>query len=149
MAVYNQVIEPIRRVKDAVGEATEAAVGTLAPSTVELVKLLVAEVRQAADLFKSALGMNLLSGVLTGANLLTDAAGLGSAARQFFQMFVPDVHHNRQEKDWYWFDMLHDRRTGSVAQHLVSAATPTNRRHLPTGISPISRLTSRGTLTST
>ena len=122
VAVYNQVIEPIRRVKDAVGEATDAAVGTLAPSTVELVKLLVAEVRQAADLFKSALGMNLLSGVLTGANLLTDAAGLGSAARQFFQMFVPDVHHNRQEKDWYWFDMLHYRRTGVFAQHLVSAA---------------------------
>ena len=66
--------------------------------------------------------MNLLSGVLTGANLLTDAAGLGSAARQFFQMFVPDAHHNRQEKDWYWFDMLHYRRTGVFAQHLVSAA---------------------------
>jgi hypothetical protein len=122
VAVYNRVVEPIRQVKDAVGEATEAVVGTLAPNTLELVKLLLAEVRQAADLFKSALGANLLSGVLAGVDLLTDAAGLGPASRQFFQLFVPDAHHNRPERDWYWFDMLHYRRSGAFAQSLVEAA---------------------------
>ena len=119
VAIYNRVVAPIRQVTDAVGEATEAVVGSLAPNTLELVKLLVAEVKQTAALFKSALGVNLLNGVLDGVNLVTDAAGLGSASQAFFQFFVPDLHHNRKEKDWYWFDMLHYRRTGLFARGLV------------------------------
>ncbi len=125
MAVYNSVVAPIRSVKDAVGEATEALVGSLAPNTLELVKRLVEEVKQTASLFKSALGMTLLNGVLDGVNLVTNAAGLGTAAHQFFQTFVPDVHHNKLEKEWYWFDMLHYRRSGLFAKGLVlGAVTP-------------------------
>jgi len=128
VAIYNRVVAPIRQVTDAVGEATEAVVGSLAPNTLELVKLLVEEVKQTAALFKSALGMNLLNGVLDGVNLVTDAAGLGSASQAFFQLFVPDLHHNRPEKDWYWFDMLHYRRTGLFAKGMVRAGQLTPRQ---------------------
>lgn len=125
LSLYNSVVAPIRSVKDAVGEATEAVVGSLAPNTLELVKRLVEEVKQTASLFKSALGMNLLNGVLEGVNLVTNAAGLGSAAHGFFQTFVPDVHRNKPESEWYWFDMLHYRRSGFFAKGLVlGAVTP-------------------------
>jgi len=57
-----------------------------------------------------------------GANLLTDAAGIGSLSHQFFQMFVLDLQKNKNEKEWYWFDMLHYRRTGNFAWNLVNGA---------------------------
>lgn len=120
--IYNKVVGPIRQVGEAVGEVTDELVSTLAPNTVELIKHLIAEVKETAGLFKSALGANLFAGVIQGADLLADAAGLGSLSRQFFQQFVPDVHHNDLENRWYWFDMLHYRYTGMFSRNLLEAA---------------------------
>jgi len=120
--LYNKVVEPIRQVKNAVGEVTEEVVGTLAPNTVDLIKHLLEEVKETSSLFKSALGANLFNGVMAGADLLTNAAGLGSLSQQFFQLFVPDVHDNELENTWYWFDMLHYRYTGQFAANLVHGA---------------------------
>ena len=128
MDVYNQVVAPIRAVKDAVGEATEAVVGTLAPNTLQLIKTLLNEIKETAELFKSAIGTQIFAGVLTGANLLTDAAGVAPLAQQFFQMFVPDLQKNENEKKWYWFDMLHYRRSGRFAQNLRDGATSTRHK---------------------
>ena len=126
--VYNQVVAPIRAVKDAVGEATEAVVGTLAPNTLQLIKTLLNEIKETAELFKSAIGTQIFAGVLTGANLLTDAAVVAPLAQQFFQMFVPDLQKNENEKKWYWFDMLHYRRSGRFAQNLRDGATSTRHK---------------------
>jgi hypothetical protein len=35
---------------------------------------------------------------------------------------VPEVHFNQLELKWYWFDMLHYRRTGQFAQNLFNNA---------------------------
>ena len=121
--VYNKVVEPVRKVKDAVVEPVEDLVETLSPSTVQLIRDLLDEIKQSASLFKSAVSTGLLAGVVTGANLITDAAGVGSLAQQFFKLFVPDLQYNRSEDKWYWFDMLHYRRTGYFARQLVDGAT--------------------------
>ncbi|VAX32381.1 hypothetical protein MNBD_NITROSPIRAE03-133 [hydrothermal vent metagenome] len=120
--IYNRIVEPIREIKDAVVEPVEDLVETLAPNTVELIRRLLREIEETSLLFKSAVGTGLFAGVLEGGNLLTDAAGVGSLSRQFFQMFVPDLQQNKNEKQWYWFDMLHYRRTGKFAWNLVHGA---------------------------
>lgn len=120
---YNNVIAPIRRIKDAVGEPVEDLVETLAPNTVQLITHCLNEIEQAAALLKSAVATGFFAGVLVldGANLLTNAAGIGSLSHQFFQMFVPDLQYNKNESEWYWFDMLHYRRTGQFAHNLVNS----------------------------
>jgi|Deesub1362B_J571_1020462.scaffolds.fasta_scaffold08336_1 hypothetical protein len=120
--LYNRIVQPIRDVISAVGEPVEDLVETLAPSTVQLVRTLLEEIDQTASLFKSAIGTGLFAGVLQGADLLTDAAGVAPLSSQFFQMFVPDLQHNKSEQKWYWFDMLHYRQTGQFARHLVQKA---------------------------
>ncbi|MFH0772159.1 MAG: zinc dependent phospholipase C family protein [Candidatus Omnitrophota bacterium] len=120
--VYNKVVRPIREIINAVEEPLENAVETLAPNTVELIRHLLNEVKETSELFKSAVGAGLFAGVLEGANLLTNAAGISSLSYNFFQLFVPDLQKNKNEKDWYWFDMLHYRRTGDFARNLVEGA---------------------------
>jgi hypothetical protein len=126
--IYNKVVEPIRKVKDAVGEPVEDLVETLAPSTVDLIRLLLNEIEETAELFKSAIGTGIFAGVLEGANLLTDAAGIGSLSHQFFQQFVPDLQNNENEENWYWFDMLHYRYTGDFARNLVQSANTSTEK---------------------
>ncbi len=123
VGIYNKVVQPIREIKDEIVEPVEDLVETLAPQTIELIRRLLREIEEASSLFKSAVGTGLFAGVLDGANLLTDAAGIGSLSHQFFQMFVPDLQKNKNEKEWYWFDMLHYRRTGKFARNLVNGAT--------------------------
>ena len=122
VGIYNKIVKPIREIKDAVVEPVEDLVETLAPNTVELIRHLLREIEETSSLFKSAVGTGLFAGVLEGANLLTDAAGVGSLSHQFFQMFVPDLQKNKNEREWYWFDMLHYRRTGNFAWNLVNGA---------------------------
>ena len=122
VGIYNKIVKPIREIKDAVVEPVEDLVETLAPNTVELIRHLLREIEETASLFKSAVGTGLFAGVLEGANLLTDAAGIGSLSHQFFQMFVPDLQKNKNEREWYWFDMLHYRQTGNFAWNLVNGA---------------------------
>jgi len=123
VALYNKVVGPVRKIKDAVGEPVEDLVETLAPNTIDMIRHLLNEVKETNELFKSAIGTGLLAGVVEGADLLTDAAGIEPLAHQFFQMFVPHLQHNKKEEEWYWFDMLHYRNTGAFAWNLVNAAS--------------------------
>lgn len=125
MEAYNNVVQPIREIKDTVGEPVEDLVETLAPDAVQMITYLLNKVEETSALFKSTISTGLFAGVLVldGANLLTNAAGIGSLSHQFFQMFVPGLQYNKNEREWYWFDMLHYRRTGQFAQHLVNSAT--------------------------
>jgi len=122
VGIYNRIVQPIREIKDAVVEPVEDLVETLAPSTVEMIRHLLGEIRETSELFRSAVGTGLLAGVLEGADLITNAAGTGPLSRQFFQMFVPDLQANKHETEWYWFDMLHYRKTGEFARNLLERA---------------------------
>lgn len=120
--LYNKVVQPIRDIRDAVVEPIEDAVETLAPTTVALIRSLIEEMRETAELFKSAVSTGLFAGVITGANALTDLAGLPTLAAAFFQAFLPPLQFNQPEAQWYWFDMLHYRNTGDFGRRLVTNA---------------------------
>ncbi|MFW6192892.1 MAG: zinc dependent phospholipase C family protein, partial [Gemmatimonadota bacterium] len=127
--LYNEVVQPIRDVRDAVVEPVEDAVETLAPSTVELIRQAVEEVRETADLFQSTLQTGLFAGVVSGVNVVTDAAGVPRASAQLFDEFRPPLQDNDPESEWFWFDMLHYRRTGQFGENLVQiAGTGTQRQ---------------------
>jgi len=126
--IYHKIVDPIEAVIDAVGEPVEEAVETLAPNTVQMIRHLLEEIDETADLFKSALGTNLFAGVIQGADILTDAAGLSSLSQEFFKMFEPKYHLNEDEKSWYWFEMLHYRRTGDFAANLVNGSSNRTER---------------------
>lgn len=119
--LYNKVVEPVRQIKDAVVEPVEDLVETLAPSTIDLIRRLLQEIKETASLFHSAIGTGLFAGVLSGANIITDAVGVGSLSHRFFNLFAPDL--NAGEKKLYWFDMLHYRHTGKFAYNLVKNAS--------------------------
>ena len=125
---YREITQPFREVKDAVGEATEAVVGSLAPSTVDLIKHLLNEIKETTQLFKTTVSTGLFAGVLNISDFISEAASLPTLSTQFFNLFVPPFQNqmkNQQLHDvseWYWFDMLHYRRTGRFARELVNSA---------------------------
>jgi hypothetical protein len=120
--LYNTLVQPIRDIRDAVVEPLEAAVETLAPSSVALIRHLIEEMKETAELFKKTVQTGLFAGVITGADLLTDAVGFPHLASSLFQMFVPPLQLGQGENCWYWFDMLHYRRTGEFGRRLVENA---------------------------
>jgi hypothetical protein len=127
--IYNKMIQPIRDIRDAVVEPVVDAVETLAPSTVELIRLRISEMNETAKLFRATLSNGLFAGVIEGLNNLTNKmSSFHSFSSLFFQLFVPPLQHNAPEQKWYWFDMLHYRNTGDFARSLVTNAT-TPREH--------------------
>lgn len=121
-ALYDSIVQPIRDIRDAVVEPIEDAVETLAPSTVALIRHLIEEMKETAALFKKTVQTGLFAGVISGADLITDATGFPSLASSFFQMFLPPLQLGLAENCWYWFDMLHYRRTGDFGRQLVENA---------------------------
>ncbi|MDH5590170.1 MAG: zinc dependent phospholipase C family protein [Gemmatimonadota bacterium] len=123
VSLYDQVMEPIRQVGDAVGEPVEAALETLGDDTVELVRQLVERARDTAALFRTTLATGLFAGVVDGFDVMTEAARMPSVSELFFNQFRPGAQLNRPEREWSWFDTLHYRRTGAYARSLVELAT--------------------------
>jgi hypothetical protein len=126
--LYNEIVQPIRDIRDAVVEPVEDAVETLAPNTIALIRQTIEEMQETADLFKSAIGTGIFAGVISGVNLVSDMAGLPHASTQLFNLFIPPVQYNKPEPDWYWFDMLHYRKTGTFATMLASLAQNDHQR---------------------
>ena len=129
--IYNSVVQPVKDMIAAVGEPVQDAVETLSPSTVELLKIALNEVRETSKLFQVTLQTGLFAGVLEGANLITDAADIPSLTSTLFQdVFEPPLQKGKDERHWYWFDMLHYRRTGEFGRTLVkNAHTPIQRAY--------------------
>jgi hypothetical protein len=122
-ALYDSVVQPIRDIRDAVVEPVEDAVETLAPTTVALIKQLIEEMKETTELFSKTVQTGLFAGVIEGVNLITNAAGFPSVAALLFDYFKPPLQDGRRENCWYWFDMLHYRRTGDFGRQLVQNAS--------------------------
>ncbi|PDV98233.1 zinc dependent phospholipase C family protein [Candidatus Chloroploca asiatica] len=82
--------------------------------------------------FETLLNTTIAAGLLVGHSPLDTAhAEDGSLYSPFvrvlnemFENFLkPPCQDNREEPDWYWFDMLHYRNTGDFAAQLVALAT--------------------------
>lgn len=131
--LYQNIQEVARlyyEIRDSVVQAIETAgapvtdtVDTLTPHAKQLIENLIEEIRETSELFKAAVSNGLLAGVLEGTNLLTDTAGVHSAAATFFsEVFTPGLQKGEPVESWYWFDMLHYRNTGDFARELVRRA---------------------------
>jgi hypothetical protein len=131
-ALYDEIVQPIRDIRDAIVEPIEQTVETLAPSTTALIRELIEQMRETSELFQKTVQTGLFSGVISGADLITNAAGFPPLAASLFQLFLPPFQEGRAENCWYWFDMLHYRRTGDFGRQLVAnarAGTPQQRAY--------------------
>lgn len=126
--LYNEVVQPIRDIRDAVVEPVEDAVETLAPNTIALIREAIERMQDTAELFKSTMATGLFAGIFTGFNFLSDAANLPHLSTALFDLFIPPVQHNETEPKWYWFDMLHYRQTGTFAAALRQNAQTDQQR---------------------
>ena len=126
--IYNKIVEPIRKVKDAVGEASEAVVGSLSPSSVELIKLALSELRETTSDLKAALGSQLLKNLLGINDIFYEMGLVPNLTNTLFNTFAPTLQFqlnsgaNIDVKTWYWFDLLHYRRTGLFGKNLINLA---------------------------
>lgn len=125
---YNNIMRPIHDFEKTIKEEALDLADTLLPGTAELLEDSMDQIESTQKRIEAAIGTNIFTGVLTGANLITDAAGINSLAHQFFQIFVPGLQNNNNESKWYWFDMLHYRRTGKFAKYLVDTAVSNRQK---------------------
>jgi hypothetical protein len=132
IAPFKKIKNTIEDIKEKVTEPVDAIIGTMVPNTVELIQLAKTEIEETVDLFSSLVRTGLLTGVVEGPNLVTDAVGWNKATGKFFDQFLPGMQTNEPEEKWYWFDMLHYRKTGEFAKNLVDIAsngTPKQRAY--------------------
>ncbi|OUS01055.1 hypothetical protein A9Q86_09940 [Flavobacteriales bacterium 33_180_T64] len=132
IAPFKKIANTIKEIKDTVTEPVDAIIGSMVPNTVELIQLAKEEIEETINVFSSLVRTGLLTGVVEGANIVTDAAGWNKATGKFFDEFLPGMQTNKPETDWYWFDMLHYRKTGEFAKNLVEIAsigTPKQRAY--------------------
>jgi hypothetical protein len=120
--LYNTIVTPIREVIDTIKDGAE----TVAPATVGILEALLREVRETVGLFTTTASQGLFAGMISGANLITDAIGFPSLSASFFDdMFKPGLQKGEPLSQWYWFDMLHYRRTGELPMSTRWLAGPT------------------------
>lgn len=122
IAPFIKIKDKVQDIKDTITAPIETVIGDMVPNTIELIKLAKEEIEETVGLFSSLVSTGLLTGVVEGANIVTDAVGWNTASGKFFDQFLPGMQNNESEKDWYWFDMLHYRKTGEFAKNLVAIA---------------------------
>lgn len=129
VGLYNEIVQPLQKAINAVGEPVEEKIESLAPATVKMIKQVLQEVEETSKLYQSAISTGIFAGVLDGADILTNAADIPSLSQTFFQeLFIPKLQYNRKESEWYWFDMLHYRKTGTFARNLVKQASNSTQK---------------------
>ncbi len=132
--LYNEIVEPVRQIGEAVGDAVEQTVGELAPSTVDMIKLTLREVRETGQLLKSSIATGLFAGVINMSDFFAESFKLPTLTHQLFNSFAPPLQKQISgekpfnENEWYWFDMLHYRRTGPFADQLVSNSASNSQK---------------------
>ena len=124
--LYKELMEPIEKIKEEVEEKViepmEDTIEILFPSTYTEFRILFDELKRATEAYDTAKTTTIFAGVIEGVELTGNTVGLGSAINGFFKTFEPDLYYNRPEIDWYWFDMLHYRKSGEFANNLVKYA---------------------------
>ena len=120
--LYNETIGKVEDAIEALGEATMDAVGTLMPATISMIELLIDEIKETTELFKSALSTGLFAGVIEGFDAFSNPGDAPGLLHRLFDMFTPPLQAGKKEQDWYWFDVLHYRYTGRFARNLLENA---------------------------
>jgi hypothetical protein len=115
---YDAVVQPIEDLEEGVGHVLDM----VTPASYRINDAFIQGLRDTTELLRQDVATGALSTALGVSNLLTDAAHVPSALTQIFNAFRPPRQRNESEANWYWFDMLHYRKTGDFARHLVEQA---------------------------
>ena len=111
--INEQFVEPVEEaVQDAVGE-----------DAIALIEHALNEIKELAGLFNSMVRTGLLAGVVGGLDSVFDPLGVPLVQGFFNSMFTPGLQSNQPVNQWFWFDLLHYRRTGRFARGLMENAT--------------------------
>jgi hypothetical protein len=125
---YKDATAPFRDIKNAVGEVTDRLVGTLANDTQQLIRTALEEVKETAKLLNSSISSGLFNGILGLSDAFSSVSDMPDVSNAFFNNFKPPLQQQLMDRQslnkdhWYWFDMLHYRRTGRFANALIQNA---------------------------
>ncbi|MCK5137804.1 MAG: hypothetical protein KAR19_18605 [Bacteroidales bacterium] len=131
---YEDITAPIREVKETVGDAAEEVVGSLAPSTVDLIRLAISRIKDTSRDIKRSVAGELFAGLLGINDLFSEIGLIPDLTHELFTSFAPELQKQinsgqaMEASSWYWFDMLHYRRTGNFTQSLLDGATSGKQR---------------------
>lgn len=124
--IYDTIVKPIHDAEEEIKQAGQQ----LTPRTAALIEALIAEIQQLSATFRNTLMSGLFVGVIDGVDGMADALNTPSVVGEFFKLFspplqpvpnsLPDLLPNSREDEWYWFDMLHYRKTGEFARELIN-----------------------------
>jgi hypothetical protein len=124
-SAYDRYVEqPIRKIFEQVGDEIEDVL----PATYGITEATIESLRETVSLFEKTITTTGLAAALGGINLVTEAASLPNFLATLFAEFTPPRQFNADEKEWYWFDMLHYRNTGDFARNLVLEANTSGQR---------------------
>lgn len=127
--LWEDIIAPIKQINEQFIEPVEDAVkDAVADDAIALIEMLLKELKETAGLFTSAVQTGLMAGVVGGLNSVFDPAGVPLIQNFFKLMFTPPLQDGQPDDKWYWFDLLHYRRTGRFARHLVENATTARQK---------------------
>jgi hypothetical protein len=122
--LWDAVMAPIRQINEQFVEPVEDAVqDAVGDDAIELIKLLLNELKETAAQFGTTVRTGLLAGVVAGVNGTFEQAGVPLVQAFFREMFTPPLQFGESETNWFWFDFLHYRRTGTFARRLIANAT--------------------------
>ncbi len=120
---YERIIEPIEEIENSVKtEAENVTIGNLPPNTQRIIRAALNEIDRTNGEYGNAVKLAKIYAAL-GIGISADLSNLNIMLPRFFDFFIPDMHYNKLEVEWYWFDMLHYRHTGEFANNLLKAAT--------------------------
>ena len=104
--IYENVIEPVIEIIDDVEEGVEAVLDDVTCNAVSTVTDRVDAINES------------LAGIRD-----SFMAYIFSESFNMFDLMRPPLQNGQSEKDWYWFDMLHYRRTGEFLQIMWNNST--------------------------
>ena len=148
--LYDNTIGRVMEAFEAVGEVVEDAVGLVAPGALELIKTVLEELGETANIIGEIGQGAFLAPVIARVNAiasaevlsldefalyqvqslggLLDLVRIGRLGHYLFDLMNTPLQLGENEDKWYWFDMLHYRRTTLFAYNLLKNATDDKSR---------------------
>ena len=118
----DSIVAPFENAVDQVKGAMLKTMSDLGDKQTAAMIGLISQVKNTQQYVNNTLTTGALAGSLKGTNFLTDLSGLPNIVSEIFDLFVPDRQKNLTIDEWYWFDVLHYRKTGDFAEQLLKNA---------------------------
>ena len=130
--LWDDIMAPIRQINEQFVEPVQEKVeDVLGEDNIAIVKLALEKIKETGAMFGTTIRTGLLSGVVAGVNDIFSAANVPVIQGFFQEFFTPEfqkVKNMNPMSNWFWFDILHYRRTGLFARNLALNATTARQK---------------------